>query len=131
MKSPIFLGMRESWRHQHSLITVVAAGARAPHHVQLSRERTALLPTFYVSGAASHHPTWIRQVEREAKGQIRHGARGGEGAQLRVGVWNNLPLPWFSAHPIPAFSGKRIQPTQRAEAAQGQLEGSHPSRRVC
>lgn len=39
--------------------------------------------------------------------------------------------PWFSAHPIPGFSGKRLQPTQSAEAAQGQLEGSHPSRRIC
>lgn len=29
--------------------------------------------------------------------------------------------PWFSAHPTPGFSGKRLQPTQRAEAAQGQL----------
>lgn len=86
MKSPIFLRMRESWRYQHSLITVVTAEAGAPHHVQLSKERTAHFPTFHGSGASSHHPTWIKQVEREAKEQIQHQAQGGAGAQLQVGV---------------------------------------------
>lgn len=76
MKSLIFPGMRVSWRYQHSVITEVAAEAGAPHHVQLSRERTAHFPTFHVSGASSHHPTWIKQVEREAKEQPQASSSG-------------------------------------------------------